>query len=182
MDDLQATPKPWRQFFGTPDEYAVPRSVAALADRGEANLVFFLPNYLRVIIAMLLLQLYLHPRALAAACVLLMTATVHASAAHNSMVKHVMPVLYVASMVIAQRGRCMVVVARWLLGSAAVTGLHATTRTSVWEKRGRVRMGEGHWTAVAWEVLALVRQGVVAMWVELVVRLQRRLQRWRLLY
>lgn len=173
MDDLQAPPRPWRQFFGTLDQYNVPRSVVALADRAEANAVHYLPNYVRVVVAMLLLNLYLQPRALAAACVLLMTALVHASVGqHMPWVKHIMPALYVASMIIAQRGRCMVVAARWLMGSAVTVALHAGTRVSEWEVKARIQNSGGRMDLL-WEVMGLARGGVVAMWVDGVLWVRR---------
>ncbi len=179
MDDVQQPPKPWRAFFGGPDphhqrhapSYTIPRTIAFLLDRAEANVVHYLPNYLRLLVAALILQLYLHPKALAAACVLCMTALVHASTIHSSTLhtytQHIMPVLYVAGAIIAQRGRCVTVIVRWLVTGCGAVGVHAACRVGTWEQRWNVP--DLHWTALFVELGWVLRQRAWAAWVDGVV-------------
>eukprot|EP00887_Chlorella_sp_A99_P003351 scaffold26.g3351.t1 len=72
LEELQAVPKPWRTFWcgergAWQQAYTVPASVEVLEERVEENFVTFLPNYLRLSLAVLLGAFYLRPRALAGA-------------------------------------------------------------------------------------------------------------------
>jgi hypothetical protein len=63
VDDLKQEPRPWSVFFANgergrlKDAYSLPRCVAALQNRAEENLVFYLPNYLRLLFVGLLVTL-----------------------------------------------------------------------------------------------------------------------------
>lgn len=165
-DDLKKEPRPWAQFTGVPageattfaSSYTVPASLDLLCERMEENGAVYITNYLRVMLLILMLTLYLRPIAIFGAAAIAVSAGYNINKAMQQQQQQQTPprdatapptalqsqsstgaVLAVLTWLVVVYTRCMPIVFLGLLIGGGVVLTHAALRSSPSESRYRGR-------------------------------------------
>jgi len=181
VDDFKEDAKPWKQFFSAQDSvhhadgrgFDVPISIDALAERMDENLVYYLGNYLRVGLFLLLICTYLRPKSVLGIAVLgynvywnqgvLGSREAGRTNSGSADVSKQNSVIMLVTWLIMIYSKCMPIIALSLVLSLAVIVLHAGLRRSHSEGkfRGKLKLSYSFrsvWTGMPRESRKIFRE------------------------